>query len=316
MGQKMDMECRICGSYAARRVTAREMMLGLRESFDYAECADCGCLQICEVPEDLGRFYDAGYYSIGRANPLVLAAKEERLKYITTGRGMLGRLVCIAYPRDKDARIAPKGVTKNSRLLEVGCGNGYYLLRLLELGYTHLWGVDPFMDSRSIRDKPLRLEQRTLLDIDPAEGPVDTILFYHSFEHIPQQHETLERAHQLLAPGGVCLIAIPTVSSWAWEHYGTDWVQLDAPRHLYLHSRRSLSQLAERHGFVVDEVSDNSNAFQFWGSELYRADIPLRSDAAKRAERQGKDNPDYMSRAEQLNREGRGDQFVACLRKA
>ena len=315
MAQAMDMQCRICGSHAARKVTAKEMMLGLRESFDYAECEDCGCLQICEVPEDLGRYYDAGYYSIGRANPLVRAAKEARLKFLTTGRGVLGRLVSVAYSREKDARIAPDGVSKTSRLLEVGCGNGYYLLKLLELGYTRLWGVDPFMDASAVRQTPLRLERRTILDIDPSEGPVDAILFNHSFEHIPQQHESLERARQLLAPGGVCLIAIPTVSSWAWEHYGTDWVQLDAPRHLYLHSRRSLSQLAEGHGFVVDKVRDNSNEFQFWGSELYRAGIPLRADAARRSERQGKLNPEYASRAAQLNRESRGDQFVACLRK-
>jgi len=312
----METECRICGSHAVKKVIAREMMLGLRESFDYAECDECGCLQICEVPEDLGRYYDAGYYSITRANRLVRVAKEARLKFIVTGRGLLGRLVSMAYSRETDEKIAPDGVPKNARLLEVGCGNGYYLLKLLELGYTRLWGVDPFMDAAAVRSTPLRLERRTLLDIDPSEGPVDAILFNHSFEHIPQQHESLERVRQLLAPGGVCLIAIPTVSSWAWEHYGTNWVQLDAPRHLYLHSRRSLSQLAERHGFVVDQVRDNSNAFQFWGSELYSADIPLRSDAAKESERKGKDNPDYLLRAEQLNRESRGDQFVACLRKS
>ena len=315
MAQAMEMQCRICHGAIGRKWTAREMMLGLRESFDYAECADCGCLQIDDIPADLGRYYDAGYYSIGRSSSLVRAAKEARLQYLTTGHGFLGRLLSMAYPRDTDEQIAPDGVDRNSRLLEVGCGNGYYLLRLLELGYTRLWGVDPFMDSRSIRNEPLRLERRTLLDISPDEGQVDAILFNHSFEHIPQQHESLQRAWQLLAPGGVCLIAVPTVSSWAWEHYGTDWVQLDAPRHLYLHSRRSLACLAEQHGFVVEQVKDNSGPFQFWGSELYREDISLRSDAAKAPTRRGMKNSDYQSRAEQLNVEGRGDQFLACLRR-
>jgi len=39
-------------------------------------------------------------------------------------------------------------------------------------------------------------------------------------------------------PGGWCVIRIPTVSSFAWEHYREQWVQLDAPRHFFLHKVR------------------------------------------------------------------------------
>jgi len=33
------------------------MMYGTRDAFDYHQYQDCGCLQISEVPEDLGKYY-------------------------------------------------------------------------------------------------------------------------------------------------------------------------------------------------------------------------------------------------------------------
>jgi SAM-dependent methyltransferase len=253
-------------------------------------------------------------------NPVVRAAKEARLSYLATGQGLLGRLVTLGLPPQRDESVVPQGVAKDARILEVGCGNGYYLLALFELGYRTLWGIDPFMDQRAVRTSPVRLESRSILDVDPVEGPVDAVLFNHSFEHIAEQHETIERARQLLCSGGVCVIRIPTVSSWAWDHYRCDWVQLDAPRHLYLHSRDSLALLAAQHGFAVERVVDDSTAFQFWGSEKYRQGLSLASSKTSRFKRGGNDfTPEQMgefeSRAADLNSQGRGDQFAAYLRK-
>ena len=56
--------CRICHNTDGNKTfLAKEMMLGLRESFEYFECQCCGCLQISTIPNDLGRFYPQGYYS-------------------------------------------------------------------------------------------------------------------------------------------------------------------------------------------------------------------------------------------------------------
>jgi hypothetical protein len=75
--------CAICGNDADNRIfTAREMMFGLRESFDYLECSKCGCLQQLDVPEDLSRLYD-NYYSFDNALPATdrrIAATIKRLR--------------------------------------------------------------------------------------------------------------------------------------------------------------------------------------------------------------------------------------------
>ncbi|MBT8432502.1 MAG: hypothetical protein KJP27_08430 [Altererythrobacter sp.] len=52
------MACRICGvDEFSERITAREMMFGSREAFEYERCGVCGTLQIVDMPDDLERFY-------------------------------------------------------------------------------------------------------------------------------------------------------------------------------------------------------------------------------------------------------------------
>ena len=56
--------CRACGSTrVAEGLNPREMMFGTRDRFAYFRCADCGCLQIGEVPENLSKYYPDNYYS-------------------------------------------------------------------------------------------------------------------------------------------------------------------------------------------------------------------------------------------------------------
>ena len=61
----MTKQCKICENVEGNvSYTAREMMYGLREEFEYFQCAVCSCLQIVEFPKDMTRYYPGDYYSI------------------------------------------------------------------------------------------------------------------------------------------------------------------------------------------------------------------------------------------------------------
>jgi hypothetical protein len=106
-------------------------------------------------------------------------------------------------------------------------------------------------------------------------------------------------------------VRIPTVSSEAWEEYREYWVQLDAPRHLYLHSVESLSRLARLVGLRVDKVTYDSTALQFEGSELYRRGGTLRELSASTFTR--RERREFSRRAKRLNATNRGDQAAFLL---
>ena len=116
------------------------------------------------------------------------------------------------------------------------------------------------------------------------------------------------------------MIRIPLVSSEAWEKYGTDWVQLDAPRHFFLHSIESIKILAGETGFSIKEVAYDSDEGQFWGSEQYLKDIPLVAEnsyarnPAKSIFSQ-EEIKNFKAMARELNSSSRGDQAAVYLVK-
>ncbi|MFT2010391.1 class I SAM-dependent methyltransferase [Pontibacter sp. 13R65] len=159
-----------------------------------------------------------------------------------------------------------------TRLLDMGCGIGGYTYPLYELGMKKVMGADPFIPATIVYPNGFKVQKSYISDI---EGQWDVIIYNHSFEHVPDPLENLLAVEQLLAPDGTCVIRIPTVSSYAWEHYSTDWFQLDAPRHFFLHSIESMNVLAGKAGLEVVDVVYDSTAAQFIHSEKYRQDIPL-----------------------------------------
>lgn len=314
--------CRVCGTRGEHeRFVAREMMFGRRDRFEYFACIACGCLQIMEVPENLGDYYPPGYYSFAppRESGLKRFLKRRRAVHLLEGRSAIGRLASRLFgvPALFDW-IATTGVSFDDSILDVGSGNGQLLLQLSDIGFRRLLGVDPFVGTEVTHAGGVRILRREIQDV---EGEFDLVMMHHSFEHVPDPVAVMTQVHRLLKPGAVALIRIPVADSWAWREYGTDWVQLDAPRHLYLHTRRSMALLAERTGLTLERVVDDSGVFQFWGSEQYRRDIPLqdpRSYAVNPGESSfGRAEMRRLERrASELNARGQGDQASFYLRKS
>lgn len=290
-------QCPVCGSPAGTLHQAREMMLGTRDVFPYWECAECGCVSLAVLPVDVGVYYPRDYYSLQERRPSRLRALRDRV-YLSP----LGCLVNWRRRTDLDA-IRRSKLSRSQTLLDVGCGGGTLLADLRELGYNAR-GVDPFVSADVYDRFGLRVERKTLAEVSES---YDVVLFRHSLEHMPIG--TLALARERVKPGGVCVVCIPVVG-WAWQNYGTDWSQLDAPRHLFLHSRRSLEILAAKSGFRVENVVFDSNEFQFWASESYRRDIPL-----SQATRPSTTETRAMRRsAAALNKRGNGDTAQFYLR--
>jgi len=184
--------------------------------------------------------------------------------------------------------------------------------------HANAMAVDPFIAGDVMEDGRLVAKKGTLFDLNE---PYDLIAFHHSFEHMHPPRDILEKAHNLLKPGGSVLLRIPTVTSEAFETYGANWSDLDAPRHFYLHSHDSIQLLAEQAGFKVIDLWCDSNAFQFWASEQYAQDIPLNDP---RSHTQPPIPPMFTSdqmaqfeaKAQTLNAQMRGDAICVWLKPA
>ncbi|HEX7288183.1 MAG TPA: class I SAM-dependent methyltransferase, partial [Candidatus Angelobacter sp.] len=257
------MKCELCGSEPLQEHAAREMMFGLRDQFTYTECSGCGRLRLQDSPADLSRYYPRDYYSLSVQNGLKDRARSLLLRLGRWGlREALQRFVALpAVTYIHLLELKPQ-----MRILDVGGGSGQLARQLRESGFPHAYSIDLFTSAETAYSRKGTLSE--------VEGAWDRIMFHHSLEHMPDQVKALAEARQRLAPEGQCLVRTP-VASWAWKNYGMNWVQLDCPRHLSIHTSESMEQAARLAGLTVAKTVYDSSAFQFWGSELYRKDIPL-----------------------------------------
>ena len=315
--------CKICGQRNEKTVVfkAREMMYGMRNEFDYFQCDHCECLQICEFPNNISDYYPSNYYSFSPYKGMSFKGFTgyiNRAKYKASvfRQTLFQKLLYRILPVSKFDFFQGLNINSESRILEVGCGNGNRLLYpLAELEFKNILGCDPFISSSMKYSNGLEILKN---DVFSLNGEWDIIIYDHAFEHIDNPQENLRKVSELLKPGGVCVLRIPTVPCYAWSHYNINWVQLDAPRHYFIHSPKSIDVLALRSGLKLTNVQYDSTHFQFTGSEKYVTNVSLVTKRekgfnafVKRKLKKFK----YIKLAEKLNREGNGDQAIFYLQK-
>lgn len=318
--------CPACGDLGPHTsLQIREMWFAFDEVFPYLSCDSCGTVYIESVPEDLARYYQPDkYYSLQSdpeevlGGPAVARVVRALGRSVLVGRDLLGagmsrlpnRNVYMMAAGFRSVAVAHPRPTLESSVLDVGAGSGLLVYALHLAGMQNAEGIDPFIPRDLQYANGARVRKAELAEVS---GTYDVVLLNHSFEHVPDPGAVLDTLRERLRPGGSAVIRMPTVSSEAYETYGTDWYSLDAPRHLTVFSRQGMAQLCERHGFDVVRVVDDSNSAQFWASEQIRHDIPLASERSHYLDPAGsmfsrKQIAEWERRSRQLNAEGRGDQ--------
>jgi SAM-dependent methyltransferase len=302
------------------------MMSGSRDLFEYVVCNNCGSLQLQNVQAEMSAYYSDGYYSTSLLVEALFQPawkawlKKYRDAFWITGKGWLGRQIQQRMPNKaiEMANLRHLQLTPDTRILDVGCGTGIIPYVLYNAGMKHTIGLEPYIKEDIQYANGLVVKKGWLTTYN--DQPFDLIMFNHSFEHLPAPHEYLDAANRLLKPNGKLLIRIPTVSSYAFQQFQEDWVQLDAPRHAMLYSRKGIELLALAHQFEVQKIIDEGTAFQFIGSEQYRMDIPLNGD--KRSWFEGNQalfSPlqihQFEQQATELNKTGQSDSIAVTLRK-
>lgn len=308
-------------------LTATEMMFGSRKQYKYLKCADCGAMQMMTHGIDGKSLYLENYYSF-LDGPTHAGLKEWTKRAIFRaivahelgGFTLLGWMLARWRP-NMAARALRNIIKTDSSILDVGCGAGHLLDALAVLGFRSLTGIEPYIKS-DILGNGFKVFKNLLSDLNRSQK-FDVIMLHHSFEHMSNPHEVFEQISELLDVGGVCVLRVPVCDSMAYETYGEHWVQLDAPRHLFLYTTDAMSKLASRHSMRIREVIDDSTIFGLVASEQYLAGIPLNGDRSyfrspfKKLIRPSAVTREQLKKfaelTEVLNKKGRGDQRIFYL---
>ena len=195
------------------------------------ECRRCG--QIYSNPffseELIARLYrDAGYIS------------EPQLANMTRD-----------YVSEFKRAVGPRA-GEDLRVLEVGCGDGFFLRALHQAGYRSLRGIEPGQDAvgRAAPDiKPLIINDFLGPDTFPV-GSFDVVCCFQVMDHLPEPATFAGIIRGLLAPGGIFLAINHDIRAPITRLLGERSPMYDV-EHVYLFDRSTMRRLLVNAGFTV-----------------------------------------------------------------
>lgn len=316
--------CEVCQSNGPfNTLVAEEKMFGLGGHFIYLHCQNCETLFLKDVPIDMGSFYPSYYYSFASSStkPSLLnrlkqslwdARFKARKPYAFWAKALLRR-----FPNAGMEAVIKMGPRKSWDILDLGCGAGDLVRAMRKSGFSAAMGADAFVEADIYWNGQLLVKKA---QADEISGQYDLIMLHHAFEHMPHPEAQLKVLHSLLKPQGKLLLRFPTVTSEAFNTFQKNWVQLDAPRHLFLHSEKGMRLMAEHQGFEVLDFYTDAIAFQFWGSEWYaRGGALFDAQTGKSLEVKNQFSRQEMllfqQKTRELNAMNQGDQAVWVLQK-
>jgi SAM-dependent methyltransferase len=155
-------------------------------------------------------------------------------------------------------------VPSPQNILEIGCGNGFFLEKALDMGFKNVYGVEPSKDAVEKADK--RIKDRIIIDIfRPGlfnENFFDLICFFQTIDHIIDPNELLQNCYKMLRPNGIVFCINHNTEALSTRILGERSPIFDI-EHIYLFNKSTIKKIFEKNGFEVVNIIDITNVYSF-----------------------------------------------------
>jgi len=209
--------------------------------FRIEECTDCKLMRLNPQPTDqeLGDIYSKNYFiTLDGSQTEISALKSDTANHYLN--------LIESYTK------APlKG-----RLLEVGCGQGDFLIKAADRGLD-VTGVEYSSHAVKIAEKKLGDRGQVICgeiaQLLNANESFDYIVFADVLEHVRNPRKFLRSVHALLRKDGIAIAIVPSLDSLSARLMRNKWVEFK-PEHLWYFSTATLQRLFYSEGFYKDKV--------------------------------------------------------------
>jgi 2-polyprenyl-3-methyl-5-hydroxy-6-metoxy-1,4-benzoquinol methylase len=246
------MNCLICQS---NRIKQLSEQLVLDKKFQILICDNCGTIFTWPRPDqkEINIYYGNIYYSyneLSKNNKSKLSNFRYRMRKIFYKRfysiNLISPAELILYWIFKNRYGPLSQKFKPGKILDIGCGDGFFLSCLKDLGWQ-VKGIE--IDEKSAQfanQQGLNVFAGILEQANLPDNFFDVIRLSHTLEHVYNPKETLKEIYRILKPNGSVIIKVPNFNSIALKFYPKG---LEIPRHLFHFNIENLKKLLHDTGF-------------------------------------------------------------------
>ncbi len=228
--------------------------------YDYHGCTQCGLIYQQPPPTqaEIASFYPESYSVYSTPTRTEFSSQERlTLKHSlgyahldATGKESASAKTILAKTTVPD--VIP--YAPNGKVLDIGCGNGEFLLRLKSIGWQ-CQGVEFNAKALAIcREHGLDVFHGDLETANFAADSFDFVTAHHLIEHTANPVELVREMVRVTKPGGTILIRTPNSRALGRRWFGVNWFANDVPRHLLLFCAETLAILAKQQNLQLIEL--------------------------------------------------------------
>jgi SAM-dependent methyltransferase len=158
--------------------------------------------------------------------------------------------------------VAGEFCSGRDALLEIGCGNGFFLEEALARGWRTVRGVEPSLAAAEKASGNIRpcitceIMRQGLF----APGSFDMVCMFQVFDHFPDPRGVLNACHEVLRTGGLVLAINHNMEAMSARLLGERSPIFDI-EHTFLWSGGTMSQVFSAAGFEVLKAGSVLNRF-------------------------------------------------------
>jgi SAM-dependent methyltransferase len=208
--------------------------------WNYVRCLQCGLIFL--QPQPSTRFLQDHYQDYLSADPQGVASWRRLMAQIFV----------------KSAELIEETIPVSGRLLDVGCGYGFFLEEMASRGWR-VEGIEISATGLSYAREKLGLDvsDKPLPRPDWPDGCFDVITLFYVIEHLKDPRAVLEEAWRLLRPGGLLLLRWPHTAPIVrlLKPWSERLKLYQAPSHLFDFSPSTIYKILDQSGFMEIRTS-------------------------------------------------------------
>jgi ubiquinone/menaquinone biosynthesis C-methylase UbiE len=258
---KSKKNCNLCGTNRDAKIMVEFCIQGIQTPMSILCCKNCGLVYTDEnmKPEDIKVLYN----KLGDFNTFCNYDQKLQIEEKTK--------IMSRYIKSTD-----KG-----NLLDVGCGQGHFLIYMIEKGFN-CYGVDVsrYFVEQGQKEHGINLFVGTLEEANYPNSFFTWVTAFDVLEHLQNPLVTLKEINRVLKKGGNLVFEVPNentifrflakiIFKISWGRVSWPLERLYYPFHLYYFSPKTINKLLKEAGYVVVQITAKESYFTKYGLNSY-----------------------------------------------